>query len=96
MKTSLALNKMRFVSCANGVRLLQNLPEAIRRAVAGNVCDVFCAGLRFDDDFTSVPMTKINLKRDGIFRGRISPRKNQTNQINQPDLEERTLPAPKK
>jgi hypothetical protein len=93
MKTSPSLNKMRFVSCANGVRLLKILPEAIKRATAGNVSRIFSAGLRLDDDFTSAPMTKINLTRHGIFRGKISSRKNQTNQS---DLEERTQPAPKK
>ena len=44
-------------------------------------------------DFVLLPMSKINLTRREIFRGKILRRKNQTKQT---DLEERTQPAPKK
>jgi hypothetical protein len=93
MKTTPALEKMCFASCARVPRLLKILPEAARRAMTGEEFSAFPAGRNFSDDFTQATMNKLNLTRHEIFRGKISLRKNQTNQ---PDLEERTHSAPKK
>jgi len=52
---------------------------------------IFPAGRNFGC-LKQATMNKINLTRHEVFRGKISQRKNQTNQT---DLEERTLLAPK-
>jgi hypothetical protein len=92
MKATLPMEKMRFASCARVARLLKILPEAARRAVDGEALFLnFPAVRNFSDDFTQATMSKINLTRREIFRGKVSLRKNQPNKT---DLEERTQPAP--
>jgi hypothetical protein len=91
MKTALTLNKMRFASCVRVTRLLHILPEAARRAVDGEAFLIFPAVRNFGGGFTQATMSKTNLTRSEIFRGKVSSRKNQPNQT---DLEERTPPAP--
>jgi hypothetical protein len=91
MKTPPALNKMRFVSCMNGIRLLITSLEVAARATGGGALLNFPAGSRSAGDFTSTPMNKINLTRREICRGKISRWKNKTNRTNP---EERTQPAP--
>jgi hypothetical protein len=91
MKATFPMQKMRFASCVRVTRLLQILPEAARRAVDGEMFLTFPVGRNFDGDFTQATMSKINLTRCGIFRGKVSQWKNQPNQT---DLEERTQPAP--
>jgi hypothetical protein len=78
---TLTLNKNevlsgRFAPCTNGLRLLITLAQTARRAMAGEVF-VSPAGLEFCDDFSQMPMNKLNLVRRGICRGRISLQKNQ-------------------
>jgi hypothetical protein len=77
----------RFASCTGRLWLLITLAETARRARAGEVL-VSPAGLKFCDDFSPMPMNKMNLVRRGICRGRISLRKKSTH------LEERTQSAP--
>ena len=91
MKATLPMEKMRFASCARVARLLKILPEAARRAVDGGVFLTFPAGRNFSAAFPQATMNKKNLTRRGIFRGKISRRKNQTKNNR---LEERTPPAP--
>jgi hypothetical protein len=91
MKATLPMEKMRFASCARVARLLKILPEAARRAVDGEAFLIFPAVRNFGDDFTQATMSKINLTRREIFRGKVSQWKNQQNKT---DLEERTQPAP--
>jgi hypothetical protein len=95
MKMSLALNKMRFVSCAHVIALLQTL---VKRAAAGgkilhsDVCPVFEYFQNHQPRVSAQwPMNKMNLNHREIFRGKISLWKDQ---INQTDLEERTQSAP--
>jgi hypothetical protein len=94
MKATFPMQKMRFASCARVTRLLQILPEAARRAVDGEMFLTFPVGRNFGDDLTQATMSKINLTRREIFRGKVSLRQNQPNQQNKTDLEERTQPAP--
>jgi hypothetical protein len=92
MKSTFPLQKMRFASCVRVARLLQILPEAARRAVDGEALFFnFPAVRNFSGGFTQATAGRINLTRSGIFRGKISQRKNQPNKT---DLEERTLQAP--
>jgi len=91
MKATFPMQKMRFASCVRVTRLLQILPEAARRAVDGEAFLIFPAISSFGDGFTQATMNKKNLTRGGIFRGKISQRKTQTNKNR---LEERTLSAP--
>ena len=91
MKATFPMEKMRFASCARVARLLKILPEAARRAVDGEAFLIFPAVRNFGDDFAQATMSKINLTRSEIFRGKVSQRKNQPNKT---DLEERTQPAP--
>jgi hypothetical protein len=91
MKATLALEKMRFASCARVARLLKILPEAARRAVGGEAFLIFPADRNNCGGLAQVTMNGINLTRREIFRGKVSARKNQTNKT---DLEERTLIAP--
>jgi hypothetical protein len=60
--------------------------------MAGESFFIFPAGRNFGDAFAQTIMNKKNLTCREVFRGKISQRKNQTNQT---DLEERTLLAPK-
>jgi hypothetical protein len=57
----------------------------------GGGLSVFPAGKRFAGDFKPAVKSKNNLTRCGIFRGKISRWKTQTNKNR---LEERTLSAP--
>jgi hypothetical protein len=88
-KAALALNKMRFAPCANGVGLLITSGAAARLARPGGTVSISHAGGRFSDDFMPAPMNRNNLTSRGICRGKISQR------INQNHLEERTPSAPK-
>jgi hypothetical protein len=92
MKASRTLNKICFAPCANGVALLKILLAAARRARTGEMLLIFPAGLVFSGDFRPKPVSKMNLTRRGIFRGKVSQRQYQPNQTN---LEERTQTAPK-
>jgi hypothetical protein len=69
MKTRQALKKMRFVSCARGVRLLQVPAQAAGCAPTGGIFLTTPAGRGFGG--------RKNLTRSGIYRGKISPRNNQ-------------------
>jgi hypothetical protein len=79
----------RFASCTGGLWLLITLAQAARRAMAGGVF-VSPAGSEFCDDFSQMPMNKLNLVRRGICRGIISLRKRSKST----HLEERTQSAP--
>jgi len=81
----------RFVSCAEGAGLLMILSQAARCVINSQAHPVFPEGFKFTDGFKTPTTRRNNLTRGGIFRGKISQRKNQ-NIINR--LEERTLPAP--
>jgi hypothetical protein len=89
MKDELNMADGRFAACTRGTRLLIFLPEAARRATANGLSGKsgFSAGCHFRD--LTPHMSKNILTRHGIFRGKISRRKNQ-NQNNR--LEERTHP----
>jgi hypothetical protein len=91
MKATLPMEKMRFASCVRVTRLLQILPDAARRTLDGGAFLIFPAVTNFRGGFTPATMNNANLNRSGIFRGKISQRKNQPNIT---DLEERTQPAP--
>ena len=79
----------RFVSCVSNVGLLIILSQAAGCARAGESFLISTAGSGFTGDFQlSLPMP-IDLTGCGIFRGKVSRRKNQ-NQKNH--LEERTQP----
>jgi len=88
MKAARALNKMRFVPCANGAGLLITSGAAARFARPGGTVSISTAGGNFSDDFNSAPMNRNNLTSRGICRGKISQRNNQNH------LEERTPSAP--
>jgi hypothetical protein len=79
----------RIAPCAGGLWLLITLAQAARRAMAGGVF-VSPAGLIICDDFSPMPINKMNLVRRGICRGRISLRK----KSKLTNLEERTQSAP--
>jgi hypothetical protein len=73
-----------FAACARGPRLLIFLSEAARRATAGGLYWEFSgssAGCYFRDDFTPLMSDNI-LKRNEIFRGKVSRRKNQNHKSN--------------
>jgi hypothetical protein len=69
MKTTRALKKMRFVSCARGLRLLQVSAQAAGCAPAGGTVLISPVGCGLSN--------KKNLTRSGIYRGKISRRNNQ-------------------
>jgi hypothetical protein len=81
----------RFVSCVRDAGLIKISAQVARRAMDGDGLSDFSAGKRFADDFKPAVKDKNNLTRRGIFRGKISRRKTQTNKNR---LEERTPPAP--
>jgi hypothetical protein len=81
----------RFVSCVRAAGLLRILPEAAGCAKAGGTFLISPVGFGFSDDFKPALPDAKNLTRCGIFRGKISQPKTQTNKNR---LEERTLPAP--
>ena len=68
-----------FAACVQGPRLLAFLSEAARRATAGGLYWEFgsSAGCYFRDEFTPL-MSRNILKRNEIFRGKVSRRYNQT------------------
>jgi hypothetical protein len=81
----------RFVSCVRGGGLLKNLSAAAGCTLTGGTLKISTVSFSFDNDFTSA-VTSINiLLRCGIFRGKISRWKTQTNKNR---LEERTPSAP--
>jgi hypothetical protein len=69
----------RFAACVDGARLLSICVRAAGRAPAGKTVSPFhlSAGGISRDQFTSGSKNKANLTRCGIFRGKISRRKNQ-------------------
>jgi hypothetical protein len=81
----------RFVSCVDDAGLLKILSPAASHLFGKKAHPVFPAGFIFTDAFNPAPAGKINLTRGGIFRGKVSQRKNQTNKNR---LEERTPSAP--
>jgi hypothetical protein len=81
----------RFAPCVRVGGLLKISAQVARRAMDGEGLSVFSAGKRFTDDFKPAVKEKSNLTRRGIFRGKISRWKTQTNKNR---LEERTPPAP--
>jgi hypothetical protein len=93
MKLILNKNELitRFVSCVRGVGLLKNLLEAAGCTLTGGTLRISTVSFGFDNDFTSAVANTNILTRRGIFRGKISRRKTQTNKN---CLEERTPLAP--
>ena len=81
----------RFVSCVNAAGLLKISLQVARRVCSSKTHPVFPAGFKFTDGFNPAAASRNNLTRGGIFRGKVSQRKNQ-NIINR--LEERTPLAP--
>jgi hypothetical protein len=81
----------RFVSCVRGAGLLKKLPVAAGHAPTDGMFLISTFGFGFSDDFKPAFTNTNNLTRCGIFRGKISQRKTQTNKKL---LEERTLLAP--
>jgi len=82
----------RFVSCVKGAGLLKISSQVARRAFSTKTHPVFPAGIKFTDGFNPAAAGRDNLNRGGIFRGKISQRKNQHHIKNR--LEERTPLAP--
>jgi hypothetical protein len=80
-----------FASCAEGAGLLMILSLAARCVINSKTHPAFPEGFKFTDGFKTPTTRRNNLTRGGIFRGKVSQRKNQ-NKINR--LEERTPPAP--
>jgi hypothetical protein len=72
-----------FAACAQGPRLLVFLSEAARRATAGGLYWEFgsSAGCYFRDEFTPL-MSSTILKRNEIFRGKVSRRYNPNQKSN--------------
>jgi hypothetical protein len=92
---TLTLNKnagfARFASCAAGAGVFMILVQAARCASSSPAHPVFPDGFKFTGGFKTPTTRRNNLTRGGIFRGKVSQRKNQ-HHINR--LEERTPPAP--
>jgi hypothetical protein len=92
---TLALNKndgfARFVSCVAGAGLLMILSQAAKRVINAKAHHVFPDGFKFTGGFKPEATDRNNLTRGGIFRGKVSRRKNQNTKKR---LEERTPPAP--
>jgi hypothetical protein len=87
-----------FASCAHRGLLLKIFPEKTVRVVVQKMLpiqfedwkpDGFCSGV-----FSPALLNKFNLTRCGIFRGKISQRKNQNQNKTKKALEERTQSAP--
>jgi hypothetical protein len=91
MKSNKNILFSRFVSCVRRAGLLMILPQAAGCALAGEPILISPAGFGFNDRFQPALPSAANLTRGGIFRGKVSRRKTQTNKK---CLEERTLPAP--
>jgi len=93
MKLTLNKNEIfaRFASCVRGAGLLKNSSEVAGRTLADGVLRISTVSFGFDNDFKSAVANTNILTRRGIFRGKISRRKTQTNKNR---LEERTPPAP--
>jgi hypothetical protein len=81
----------RFASCLRGVGLLKILTQAAGCALAGETLLISPVGFGFSDHFKPASPDTTNLTGGGIFRGKVSQPKTQTNKKR---LEERTLPAP--
>jgi hypothetical protein len=81
----------RFAPCAGGVGLIMILTQAAWCVSNSKTQPVFPDGFKFTGGFKTSKTRRNNLTRGGIFRGKVSQRKNQNN-INR--LEERTPPAP--
>ena len=81
----------RFVSCVSDVGLLIILSQAAGCALAGGTFKISPVGFSFDDDFKPASPSKNNFKGRGIFRGKISRLKTQTNKNR---LEEKPPSAP--
>lgn len=93
MKLILNKNEIfaRFASCVRGVGLLKNSSEVAGRTLADGVLRISTVSFSFDNDFKSAVVNTNIFTRRGIFRGKISWRKTQTNKN---CLEERTPSAP--
>ncbi|HEY1490858.1 MAG TPA: hypothetical protein VGF90_07445 [Verrucomicrobiae bacterium] len=93
MKLKLNKNEIfaRFASCVRGTGLLKNSSEVAGHTLADGVLSISAVSFGFDNDFKSSVVNTNILTRRGIFRGKISRRKTQTNKN---CLEERTPPAP--
>jgi hypothetical protein len=93
MKLTLNKNESfaRFVSCVCGAGLLKNLSEAAGCTLTDGALRISTVSFGFDNDFISAVANTNILTRRGIFRGKISRRKTQTNKN---CLEERTPLAP--
>jgi hypothetical protein len=81
----------RFVSCVRGAGLLKILAQAAGCALAGESFLISTAASGFTGDFQPALPMPIDLTGCGIFRGKVSQPKTQTNKK---CLEERTLSAP--
>jgi hypothetical protein len=75
------IGNRRFAPCARSVLLLKILPETAVRAVVQKMLptqfDDLKSGGFYRDAFGLAPLKRLNLTRCGIFRGKISQRKNQ-------------------
>jgi len=75
------IENRRFVPCARSVLLLKNLLETMVCAVVRKMLAIQFSNWKSHgfsrDVFSPVPLNKFNLTRCGIFRGKISQRKNQ-------------------
>jgi hypothetical protein len=93
MKLTLNKNEIfaRFASCVRGAGLLKNPSEAAECALTDGALRISTVSFGFDNDFKPAVANTNILTRRGIFRGKISRRKTQTNKNR---LEERTPPAP--
>jgi hypothetical protein len=81
----------RFVSCVGDVGLLIILSQAAGCALAGGTFKISPVGFSFDDDFKPASPSTNKFKGRGIFRGKISRQKTQTNKNR---LEEKPPSAP--
>ena len=81
----------RFASCLRGVGLLKILSQAAGCALAGETSLISPVGFGFSDHLQPALPDTTNLTGGGIFRGKVSQPKTQTNKKR---LEERTLSAP--
>jgi hypothetical protein len=75
------IGNRRFAPCARPVLLLKTLPETTVSAVVRKMLAIqfgdWKSGGFSRDVFSPAPLKRLNLTRCGIFRGKISQRKNQ-------------------
>jgi len=75
------IGNTRFAPCARLVLLLKNLQETTVRVVVRKMLTIkfgdWKSGGFSRDFFNPAPLKRLNLTRCGIFRGKISQRKNQ-------------------